>query len=73
MFAYILLIIEPLSEHEVYLTLVRSDEVDEVHPLFGKYDIIFKVSGETKEKIGSKIEKVKTLKGVSTTKTLFGF
>jgi len=54
MFAYVLIVAEPLKEHTVYCALCKSD-VDEVHPLFGEWDIIVRVSAEDKEELEKKI------------------
>ena len=73
MIAYVLLSIAPLIEHEIYLALCRSNEVDEVFPLFGEYDIILKLTSDTKEGIGEIVERIKTMKGVLASKTLTGY
>ena len=73
MIAYILLITKPLSEHEVYYALYKAEEISEVYPLYGEYDIICKIEAEDKDEIGKIIvEKIKSIDGVLCTKTLMG-
>lgn len=69
---YILINTEPLKEHHVYTTLKKLSEVVEVHPLFGEYDQIVKIEADD-EDIGKLIiNKIRTIDGVLTTKTLTG-
>ena len=69
---FALLTISPLYEKEVYAALdTKIPEVVEVHPLFGEYDILVKIQCDSIDTIGEVvIRKIRSLKGVSDTKTL---
>jgi len=70
---FALLSISPLHEKEVFDTLKRIPEIIEVHPLFGEYDILIKISCNDIDEIGSVvIKKIRSLQGVVDTKTLIG-
>ena len=70
---YILIISEPMKEHQVYNTLKTMKEIHEVHPLFGEYDLLTKIEYEKKEDAEKFIiEKIKSIPGVQVTKTLRG-
>ncbi|MDH7517897.1 MAG: Lrp/AsnC ligand binding domain-containing protein [Candidatus Thermoplasmatota archaeon] len=70
---FALLSISPLHEKDVYESLKMIPEVVEVHPLFGEYDILIKISCNDIDEIGSVvIKKIRSLKGVVDTKTLIG-
>ena len=71
---FALLSISPLHEKEVYETLRNKiPEITEVHPLFGEYDILVKISCDDIDHIGEVvIKKIRSLKGVMDTKTLIG-
>ena len=74
MIAFVLINTSPLYEHEVYNTLIRKTNILEVHPLFGEYDIIVKIEGNTPDEISDIIVKdIRNIKGVLVTKTLTGF
>ena len=73
MFAYILLITKPLFEHDIYYALYKAEEISEVYPLFGEYDIICKINAVDREAIQKVVEeKIKSIDGVLCTKTLMG-
>jgi DNA-binding Lrp family transcriptional regulator len=71
---FALLTISPLHEKEVYEVLDKEiNEIVEVHPLFGEYDILLKIETADIDSIGDVvINKVRSLKGVTDTKTLIG-
>jgi len=71
---FALLTISPLHEKEVYEVLDKEiSEIVEVHPLFGEYDILLKIETADIDSIGDVvINKVRSLKGVTDTKTLIG-
>ena len=72
--AYILITTEPMKEHTVYGTLCKANDVDEVHPLYGEWDLIVKVSAETREQLKETIlDKIIYAEGILATKTLFGY
>ena len=68
---FVLIITKAGWEHAVYTALKDLPEVDEVHPLFGEYDLIAKVHGEDMQDIGMiVVEKIRTMDGIIETKTL---
>ena len=68
---FALLTISPLHEKEVFEQVNSINEVVEVHPLFGEYDILIKIDCDTIDNIGETvIKKIRALKGVMDTKTL---
>ena len=70
---YILITTQPSKEMVVYNQLKEIAEVDEVHPLFGEYDIIAKLKGENADTIGQMVvEKIREIDGILETKTLMG-
>jgi DNA-binding Lrp family transcriptional regulator len=63
----------PLHEYEVFNKLSKLKEVIELHPLFGEYDLIARIEAEDYESIGEIIiHKIKTIDGITDTKTLTG-
>jgi len=70
---FALLSISPLHEKEVYEKLKDTPEIIEVHPLFGEYDILLKIETIDFDSIGKiVINKIRSIKGVTDTKTLIG-
>ena len=71
---FALLSISPLHEKEVFEALENKiQEIVEVHPLFGEYDILVKINCENIDNIGEVvIKKIRSLKGVTDTKTMIG-
>ena len=71
---FALLTISPLHEKEVYEVLDKEiNEIVEVHPLFGEYDILLKIETADIDSIGDVvINKIRSIKGVTDTKTLIG-
>ena len=70
---YILITTKPSREMDVYNLLREIPEVEEVHPLFGEYDIIAKLRAETADSIGKTVvERVREIDGIIETKTLMG-
>ena len=70
---FALLSISPLYEKEVYKKLKNTSEITEVHPLFGEYDILLKIETADIDSIGEiVISKIRSIKGVTDTKTLIG-
>jgi len=63
----------PGREYEVYNKLVKISQIIELHPLFGEYDLIAKIEAKDYESIGEIIiHKIKTIEGITDTKTLTG-
>lgn len=70
---FVLIKAAPAHEHEVYNKLSKIQEIIELHPLFGEYDLIAKIEGEDFEKLGDiVINKIRAIEGVIDTKTLTG-
>jgi DNA-binding Lrp family transcriptional regulator len=70
---FVLMHVSPLHESEVFNKLSKLHEVIEVHPLLGEYDLIAKILAEDYESIGEiVIHKIKTINGITDTKTLTG-
>jgi len=70
---FILIKAAPASEHQVYNKLAKVKEIEELHPLFGEYDLIAKIEAENYEKLGQIIiSKIRSIEGVIDTKTLTG-
>ena len=70
---FALLSISPLHEKTVYEALKDISQVTEIHPLFGEYDILVKISADNIDEIGEiVIKRIRSLQGVMDTKTLIG-
>jgi DNA-binding Lrp family transcriptional regulator len=70
---FVLMHVSPLHEYEVYNALSKLPEVIELHPLFGEYDLIAKIEAKDYYGIGEIIiQKIKTIEGITDTKTLTG-
>ena len=70
---FVLMHVLPLHEYEVFNKLSKLHEVIELHPLFGEYDLIAKIEAKDYESIGQIIiHKIKTIDGITDTKTLTG-
>ncbi|OGS46967.1 MAG: AsnC family transcriptional regulator [Euryarchaeota archaeon RBG_16_67_27] len=68
---FVLVDIEPKREKDVYERLLKIDEIAELYPLFGDYDLIAKVEADTYEAIGAVVvSKIRAIEGVKATKTL---
>jgi DNA-binding Lrp family transcriptional regulator len=67
----VLIDIEPTREREVYAKLMKLKEIVELYPLFGEYDLIAKVEGESFDEIGAVVvSQIRSIEGVKATKTL---
>jgi DNA-binding Lrp family transcriptional regulator len=70
---FALLSISPLKEKEVYQSLKNIQEIVEIHPLFGEYDILVKIECGNIDTIGEiVIKKIRSLQGVVDSKTMIG-
>ena len=70
---FVLINTAPAHEHEVYTKLSKVQEIVEVHPLFGEFDLIAKIDAEDFDKLGELVvKKIRSIKGVIDTKTLTG-
>ncbi len=58
-------------EKDVYQKLLKIDEVVELYPLFGEYDLIAKIEATTYDQIGEiVVSRIRAIDGIKTTKTL---
>ena len=63
--------IEPKREKEVYQKLTKIQDIVELYPLFGEYDLIAKVEADSYDAIGDiVVSKIRRIAGVKATKTL---
>ena len=63
--------IEPNREKEVYEKLMSLQDIVELYPLFGEYDLIAKVEADSFDAIGDfVVQKIRSVDGVKATKTL---
>jgi DNA-binding Lrp family transcriptional regulator len=70
---FALLSISPLYEKSVYGSLKKIQEITEIHPLFGEFDILVKIECSDIDQIGEVvIQRIRSLKGVVDSKTLIG-
>jgi len=70
---FVLINTSPAKEHEIYNSLLKINEIAEVHPLFGSYDLIVKIEVKDYDDLGSiLVEKIRSLDGIIDTKTLTG-
>jgi DNA-binding Lrp family transcriptional regulator len=71
--AYVLIDIVPSKERAVYNDLSEVEEIVELHPLIGDYDIIAKVEADDLDVLARIVlDKIRTIRGVIETKTLAG-
>ncbi len=70
---FVLISTGPGREREVYEALLKVQNVIEVHPLFGEYDLIAKVEANDFNELGCiVVDNIRTINGVIDTKTLTG-
>jgi len=70
---FVLINTAPMHEHEVYNKLCKVPKVVELHPLFGEYDLIAKIKGDSFDVLGDIVlNEIRSIKGVIDTKTLTG-
>ena len=68
---FVLISTEPTKDREVYYKLLKIEEVVELYPLFGDYDLIAKVEAKDYNTIGEVVvAKIRSIDGVRTTKTM---
>ncbi len=72
-FGFVLIATAPSKEREVYTQLLEVEEVAEMHPLFGEYDLIARVEARDYDALGQVVvNKIRSVSGVVETKTLTG-
>ncbi len=70
---FVLINVAPGLERSVFDTLIRWDEIQELYPLFGEYDLIAKVAAPDYESLSDVVvHKIRKVNGVTETKTLTG-
>ncbi|AAB89844.1 MULTISPECIES: Lrp/AsnC ligand binding domain-containing protein [Archaeoglobus] len=70
---FVLIKVSPGKERKVYDALAALDEVEELYPLFGEYDLIAKVVVRSFEELSDVVvNKIRSIDGVIETKTLTG-
>ena len=70
---FVLITTAPGKEHEVYDSLLEVPEIDEMHSLFGEYDLIVKIKNKDLDSLGDMIiSKIRSIDGIMNTKTLTG-
>jgi DNA-binding Lrp family transcriptional regulator len=70
---FVLVKISPKKEREVYEKLANLEEIEELYPLFGEYDLIAKIVVRDFEELSDVVvKKIRSLDGVLETKTLTG-
>ncbi|MBO8182167.1 Lrp/AsnC family transcriptional regulator [Archaeoglobales archaeon] len=70
---FVLVKISPKKEKEVYEKLANLEEIEELYPLFGEYDLIAKIVVRDFEELSDVVvKKIRSLDGVLETKTLTG-
>lgn len=70
---FILIKVSMKHEREVYDILNSIDEVEELFPLFGEYDLIAKIVVSDFEELSEVVvKKIRSVEGVIETKTLTG-
>jgi DNA-binding Lrp family transcriptional regulator len=70
---FVLISTAPSKETDVFNQLKSIDNIVEVHPLFGEYDLIAKIDAKDFNTLGQiVVDKIRTISGVIDTKTLTG-
>ncbi|MBW6517415.1 MAG: Lrp/AsnC ligand binding domain-containing protein [ANME-2 cluster archaeon] len=70
---FVLINVTPGREREVFDIQVKENNIQEIHPLFGEYDLIAKVTVKSMEDLGDIVfNKIRKIKGVTYMKTLTG-
>ncbi|HEB37421.1 MAG TPA: Lrp/AsnC family transcriptional regulator [Thermoplasmatales archaeon] len=68
---FALISVSPMKEREVFDRVSSIDEVKEIYPLFGEYDILAKIESGDFDEVGAVvIKKIRAIPGVIDTKTL---
>jgi DNA-binding Lrp family transcriptional regulator len=70
---FVLIKVFPTKERQVYDKLAELEEVEELYPLFGEYDLIAKIVVKDFERLSEVvIKKIRAIDGVVETRTLTG-
>ena len=69
--AFVLVNVDPGKENEVFKSLVKVPEIKGLKLVFGEYDLIARIEVEDYKSVGKVVvDKVRSVKGISGTKTL---
>ncbi|MBU3967121.1 MAG: Lrp/AsnC ligand binding domain-containing protein [Euryarchaeota archaeon] len=70
---FVLINVAPGLEKKVFDNMIKWEEIQELYPLFGDYDLIAKIQAPDYETLSDiVVHKVRAIKGVTETKTLTG-
>ncbi|MDP3103196.1 MAG: Lrp/AsnC ligand binding domain-containing protein [Candidatus Methanoperedens sp.] len=70
---FVLINVAPGMEKKVFDNMIKWDEIQELYPLFGDYDLIAKIQAPDYESLSDiVVKKVRAIKEVTETKTLTG-
>ena len=70
---FVLINVAPGMEKKVFDNMIKWDEIQELYPLFGDYDLIAKIQAPDYETLSDiVVKRVRAIKGVTETKTLTG-
>jgi len=68
---FVLINVAPGVEKKVFDTMIKWEEIQELYPLFGDYDLIAKIEAPDYETLSDiVVHKIRAIKGVTETKTL---
>ena len=71
---YVLVNTEPAKEHTIYSALSKNKHIDYIYPLFGEYDLLFRLTIENEQQLNDiMLNQIRTIDGILTTKTLIGY
>jgi DNA-binding Lrp family transcriptional regulator len=69
--AFVLITTIPSMEHEVYRDLQEVDEIVELHPIFGEYDLLAKIEVPDVDELSDvMLKKIRRISGILNTKTM---
>ncbi len=70
---FVLINVAPGVEKKVFDNMIKWEEIQELYPLFGDYDLIAKIEAPDYETLSDiVVHKIRAIKGVTETKTLTG-
>lgn len=70
---FVLINVAPGVEKKVFDNMIKWDEIQELYPVFGDYDLIAKIQAPDYETLSDiVVHKIRAIKGVTETKTLTG-
>jgi len=68
---FVLVSVMAKREKEVFDEMGKIEEIVDLHPLFGEYDIIAKIKAESHEAIATVVvDKIRSIPGVVDTRTM---